>query len=125
MNADGSDQKQIVRSGTRLSDYLPAWSRDGQLILFSQRCVTSFCLPYAMKISSTDRSVQQGTLLQSSTLSVENLEYSQDGFWIVYEGDATGQNNDIFYMTVTGASRTRLTFDEGLDFDPTWRPSIQ
>jgi serine/threonine protein kinase/Tol biopolymer transport system component len=125
MNADGSDQKQIVRSGTRLSDYLPAWSRDGQLILFSQRCVTSFCLPYAMKISSTDRSVQQGTLLQSSTLSVENLEYSQDGFWIVYEGDATGENNDIFYMTVTGASRTRLTFDESLDFDPTWRPSIQ
>jgi eukaryotic-like serine/threonine-protein kinase len=125
MNADGSDQKQIVRSGTRLSDYLPAWSRDGQLILYSQRCVTSFCLPYAMRISSTDRSVQQGTLLQGNTLSVENLEYSQDGFWLVYEGDETGRNNDIFYMTVTGASRTRLTFDEGLDFDPTWRPSIQ
>ncbi len=125
MNTDGSAQKQIVRSGTRLSDYLPAWSRDGQLILFSQRCATSFCLPYAMRISSTDRSVQQGSLLQGNTLSVENLEYSPDGFWLVYEGDETGSNNDIFYMTVTGASRTRLTFDEGLDFDPTWRPSIQ
>ena len=32
------------------------------------------------------------------------------------------ENNDIFYMTVTGANNTRITTDEGLDFDPTWRP---
>lgn len=125
MNSDGSNQKQIVRSGTKFTDYLPTWSRDGQLIVFAQRCVPSFCLPYAMKISSTDRSIQQASPLLGSTLSVENIEYSPDGFWLVYEGDETGNNNDIYYMTVTGASRTRLTFDEGLDFDPTWRPFSQ
>lgn len=125
MNSDGSNQKQIVRSGTQYTDYLPTWSRDGQLLVFSQRCATSFCLPYAMKISSTDRSVQQASPLLAGTVSIENMEYSPDGFWLVYEGDETGKNNDIYYMTVTGAGRTRLTFDDALDFDPVWRPSIQ
>ena len=29
MNADGTEQKQIVRSGVAFSDYLPTWSPDG------------------------------------------------------------------------------------------------
>jgi TolB protein len=125
MNSDGTSQKQIVRSGTKFSDYLPTWSRDGQLIIFNQRCATSFCQPYAMRISSTDRSVQQASPLQFGILSIENMEYSPDGFWLVYEGDETGKNNDIYYTTVTGANRTRLTFDAGLDFDPAWRPFVK
>jgi len=43
MNADGSEQQQIVRSGVAFTDYLPAWSPDGNLILFNQRCATRFC----------------------------------------------------------------------------------
>jgi len=122
MNADGTGQKQIVRSGSKFSDYLPAWSKDGQLIIFSQRCITTACLPYAMRISAVDRSVQQATPLQFNIPVLENLEYSPDGFWLVFEGDETGKSSDIYYSTVTGANRTRLTSDEGLDFDPAWRP---
>lgn len=123
MDADGSNQKQIVRSGTTSSDYLPTWSHDGQLILFNQRCVKTFCLPYLMRVSATDRSEEQGTRLTFSALTIEDVEYSPDGFWLVYEGEEAGQNKDIVYMTVTGANRTRVTTYEGLDFDPTWRPS--
>jgi serine/threonine protein kinase len=125
MNTDGTNQKQIVRSGSKFSDYLPTWSRDGQLIIFSQRCATTICLPYAMRISPKDSSVQQATALQFGILSIENIEYSPDGFWLVFEGDETGKNNDIYYMTVTGANRTRLTTDAGLDFDPAWRPVLK
>ena len=78
-----------------------------------------------MLISSTDRSVQQASRLQLNALSVENVEYSPDGFWLLYEEDGTGKNTDIYYMTVTGANQTRLTFDEGLDFDPSWRPFVK
>ncbi|MDD2921521.1 MAG: hypothetical protein PHQ36_04475, partial [Anaerolineales bacterium] len=123
MNADGTDQKQIVRSGTNFSDYLPTWSRDGKLIVFNQRCAVKFCLPYLMRISAVDRSVEQGSSLQIKTLPVEDASYSPDGFWIVYEGEEAGENKDIIYMTVTGANRTRVTFDKGLDFDPVWRPT--
>ncbi len=122
MNSDGTNQEQIVRSGVSFSDYLPTWSRDGQLILFNQRCSKSFCLPYVMRISGVERSVEQGTRLPFNALTIEDVEYSPDGFWLVYEGEETGENNDILYMTVTGANRTRLTSDAGFDFDPTWRP---
>ena len=86
MNADGTNQKQIVRSGTQFSDYLPTWSRDGSLIIFNQRCATKFCLPYLMRVSSTDRTIEQGSSLQINTLPVEDASYSPDGFWLVFEG---------------------------------------
>jgi serine/threonine protein kinase/Tol biopolymer transport system component len=122
MNADGTDQKQIVRSGVAFSDYLPTWSPDGSLILFNQRCATKFCFPYLMSISATDRSVEQGTFLQLNVISIEDVDYSPDGFYLLYEGEGGDENNDILYMTVTGANSTRITTDKGLDFDPTWRP---
>jgi TolB protein len=123
MNADGTGQKQIVRSGAQFSDYLPVWSPDGQLIIFNQRCAVTICSPYLMRISAADRSVEQGSKLQIGTPPVEDVGYSPDGFWLVYEGEESGANKDIFYMTVTGANRKRMTADKGLDFDPAWRPA--
>ena len=122
MNADGANPKQIVRSGVAFSDYLPTWSPDGSLILFNQRCATKFCFPYLKSISATDRSVEQGAFLQLNVISIEDVEYSPDGFRLLYEGEGGDENNDILYMTVTGANNTRITTDQGLDFDPTWRP---
>lgn len=123
MNIDGTSQKQIVRSGTQFSDYLPTWSQNGELIIFNQRCASKFCLPYLMRISATDRSVEQASNLQINALPVEDVGYSPDGFWFVFEGEEAGENKDIIYMTVTGANRTRVTTDKGLDFDPAWRPA--
>jgi serine/threonine protein kinase len=122
MNADGSEQKQIIRSGVAFSDYLPTWSPDGSLILFNQRCATKFCFPYLMSVSAADRSVEQGAFLQLNVISIEDVEYSPDGFRLIYEGEGGNEKKDIFYMTVTGANNTRVTNDAGLDFDPTWRP---
>lgn len=125
MNADGSAQTQIVRSGTDFTDYLPAWSRDGQTILFTQRCVTSFCLSHAMTISAIDRATQQATALKLTSFSIENIKYSPDGLWIIYEGDESGKNSDIYYSTLAGADFTRFTADPGMDFDPNWRPALK
>jgi serine/threonine protein kinase/Tol biopolymer transport system component len=123
MNADGTEQKQIVRSGISFSDYLPTWSPDGRLILFNQRCATTFCFPYLMSTSATDRSMEQGSFLKFNIISVEDVDYSPDGFYLLYEGEDTDENNDVYYMTVTGANDTRITWDDGLEFDPAWRPS--
>jgi serine/threonine protein kinase len=123
MDADGGNQQQIVRSGVRLSDYLPTWSFDGELILFNQRCYPEFCQPYLMGIPARERTTEQGTRLPLNVLPIEDVEYSPDGFWLVYEGEEFGENNDILYMTVTGGNRTPITHDKTLDFDPTWRPA--
>jgi Tol biopolymer transport system component len=75
-----------------------------------------------MSTSGVDRSAEQGSFLQLNIISIEDVEYSPDGFYLLYEGESSGENNDIYYMTVTGANKIRLTTDEGLDFDPAWRP---
>ena len=53
---------------------------------------------------------------------IEDVSFSPDGSWLVFEGmDSTG-NRDIFFMTVAGGAYTRLTNDSKIDFDPVWRP---
>ena len=54
---------------------------------------------------------------------IEDVEFSRDGLWLVFEGkDNSTGNWDIYFMTVAGSGRTRLTTDPEMDFDPTWRP---
>jgi Tol biopolymer transport system component len=33
-------------------------------------------------------------------------------------------NRDIYFMTMAGSGRTRLTNDPKIDFDPVWRPLL-
>jgi len=122
MDANGANLIQIVRSGITYTDYLPEWSPDGELILFNQRCATKFCNPYLMSISATDRTVLQGTRLKINVITIENADYSRDGAFVAYEGGESGENNDIFYMDISGENRTRVTTDPGDDFHPAWRP---
>jgi serine/threonine protein kinase/Tol biopolymer transport system component len=124
MNADGSDQRQIVRSGLEYWDYSPAWSPKDDLIVFNQRCATRFCNPYLMTVPATDRSVEQGKRMQLNIVLIQNVKFSPDGFLLAYEGVGEEGNLDVFYMTVAGGDRVRLTTDKGLDFHPAWRPAV-
>lgn len=125
MNADGSDQKQIIRSGVQYTDYAPAWSPKNDLIIFNQRCAAVFCNPYLMSTSATERTVEQGLKLQINITFIENIDYSPDGFYLAYEGVGEAGNMDVFYMTVSGGNRIRLSTDPAQDFHPAWRPVIQ
>lgn len=125
MNSDGSDQVQIIRSGVAYTDYLPDWSPNGELILFNQRCATTFCNPYLVSTSpQTNTTTEQGLKVQINVVFIENIEYSPDGFYLVYEGVGEAGNIDIFYMTLSGGDRIRLTTDSAQDFHPAWQPAI-
>ncbi|MDP1779608.1 MAG: hypothetical protein Q8K73_04995, partial [Anaerolineales bacterium] len=83
-----------------------------------------FCNPYLMSISGVDRTVEQGKRIQINLALIQNVDYSPDGFFLAYESFAESNNLDIFYMTVAGGDRVRLTTDMGQDFHPVWRPAI-
>ena len=51
---------------------------------------------------------------------IEDVEFSPDGLWIVFESSNENGNRDVYYSSVTGGNRTRLTDDPGVDFDPDW-----
>lgn len=120
MTDTGQDNVQLVRSGQSLWDYLPFWSPDGTAILFNQRLLGPTA-PWLMSISFADRDTQEPIKLDLPT-PIEDVEFSPDGLWIIFES-TDGVNRDVYYSSVTGGNRTRLTNDPGVDFDPAWRPA--
>jgi eukaryotic-like serine/threonine-protein kinase len=122
MDDTGQNAVQIARSGTQLWDYLPFWSPDGELIYFNQRNPPPVLVrPWLMNIRYEDRETNAPTRLDFPR-PIEDVEFSSDGLWMIFEGMDSQGNRDIYLMTVTGGNRTRLTDDPGIDFDPAWRP---
>jgi Tol biopolymer transport system component len=119
MDANGQEAVQLARSGQDLWDYLPAWSPDGRTIFFSQRRLGAF-RPWLMRIDYGDPA-QEARKMNFIT-PIEDVQFSPDGFWIAYEGMDNEGNRDVYFMTITGSGRTRLTNDPKIDFDPAWRP---
>jgi eukaryotic-like serine/threonine-protein kinase len=118
----GHGEQQIVHSGQQYWDYQPIWSPDGTTITYVERRANAPVLPWAMTIPYENRDITGGNQIQIKPLPVENIHYSPDGNWFVFEGKGPNNNLDIFYSTTTGTERTRLTTDPAFDFDPAWRP---
>ena len=120
MTDTGQENVQLARSGQALWDFLPVWSPDGTTIFFSQRRPDS-TRPWLMRLNYEDLELDP-TRLNFPT-PIEDVEVSPDGLWLVFEGkDNSTGNWDIYFMTVAGSGRTRLTTDPEVDFDPAWRP---
>lgn len=122
MSDAGEGQAQVTRSGQDYWDLNPAWSADGTVILFSQRRIGVPSKQYLMRILFEDRGTESATRLNYGPLPIENISFSPDGFWLIFEWVAENGNRDIFIMTVDGGRRTQLTTDPGSDFDAAWRP---
>lgn len=118
MTATGRDNVQLVRSGQTLWDYLPFWSTDGKTIYFNQRNLGPG-RPWLMSIPFEDFAAKSAVRLNLPT-PIEDVEFSPDGLWIVFESTNENGNRDVYYSSVTGGNRTRLTDDSGVDFDPDW-----
>lgn len=119
MTDTGQEAVQLARSGQDRWDFLPAWSPDGKLIFFSERNKGA-SRPWLMSVNYENPS-QDPTRWDFPT-PIEDVSFSPDGLWLVFEGMDSAGNRDIFFMTVEGGIRTRLTTDPKVDFDPAWRP---
>jgi len=120
MSDTGQGNVQVVRSGQQLWDYAPVWMPDSETILFNQRNLGP-SQPWLMTIRFEDREKQDPTKLDLRS-PIENVHFSPDGLWLVFESQNDAGNRDIYFMTVTGGDRTRLTNDPKSDFDPVWKP---
>jgi serine/threonine protein kinase/Tol biopolymer transport system component len=120
MSDTGQSNVQITRSGQQLWDYLPVWGIDGETLLFNQRNLGP-TRAWLMTIRYEDRESKTPTQLDFPK-PIENVEFSPDGLWLVFESQDDDFNRDIYFTTITGGDRTRLTNDPALEFDPVWRP---
>ncbi len=122
MSAVGGNARQIIRSGQDYWDYFPVFSRDGSVVMFSEQRAGTNTPAWQMSIPFDPANGTLSTRLNMGRLPVEHAAISPDGFWIAFQGMEDAGNLDLFYLTVTGAERARLTSDPGQDFDPAWRP---
>ncbi|MGZ9164121.1 MAG: protein kinase domain-containing protein, partial [Anaerolineales bacterium] len=120
MTDTGQENVQLARNGQALWDFLPVWSPDGKTIFFNQRW-SNPTRPWLMKVNYEDLELEPTRL--NFPVPIEDVELSPDGLWLVFEGRDNGTGNwDIYFMTIAGSGRTRLTTDPEVDFDPAWRP---
>jgi serine/threonine protein kinase len=116
------DAVQLVYNGGDHVDFDPVWSPDGQYVRFSQRKNGLFTV-LLMQLVYEDRETLNATRPILSPSWIENIEYSPDGSWLLFESVDEKNNRDIYLMTADGETVTRLTDNPGADFDPVWRPA--
>jgi serine/threonine protein kinase len=121
MTDTGQDNVQLVRSGQSIWDYLPIWSPDGETIIFNQRNLGPG-RPWLMSLKYENFESQEPIKLDLPT-PIEDVEFSPDGLWLIFESTDENGNRDIYFSTIAGGNRTRLTNNSVVDFDPAWRPA--
>ena len=118
MNENGQEAVQLTHSGQEIWDYLPSWSPDGRTVFFNQR--RPGVRPWLMQIDY-ENAAQEPRRMNFPT-PIEDVSFSPDGYWLAFEGMDGEGNREIYFITIAGSGRTRLTNDLKIDFDPAWRP---
>jgi serine/threonine protein kinase len=119
MTDTGQENIQLARSGQDLWDYAPVWAPDGKTVYFNQRRESP---SRSWLMSANYEDPDQNPVRLNFPTPIEDIQFSPDLMWMVYEGIDGEGNREIYFMTVTGSNPTRLTNDPKFDFDPAWRP---
>lgn len=125
MDADGQSVVELTKTDTR-TNIEPVWAPDGDLVLYSQFDGQGGGVPRLMGNYWRDGGPQAGTVefrISEDSLGMREADISPDGLWIVFSGNSSAANLDIYIMRVNGAELTPLVLDEAAnDFDPAWQP---
>ena len=124
MGRDGTLQAQFSPAGG-INNLWPVWSRDGEMILYSQTTVDVFN-PWLIALRFEDRNTAREFRIPASTARdlgpIAEVDPSPDGEWLAFESWPVGNNHDIYVMTLRGTDVARLTTDRAFDISPVWRP---
>ncbi len=110
-----------------ISNYWPAWSPTGKVVLYSQFQPGSNPFLMSLIVSNrfygTERRIRPGGPDMSYPIADVNI--SPDGTQLVFESWPDGLNHDIYMMDMMGGNLRRLTIDLGTDINPAWRPGAR
>ncbi|HEX8685791.1 MAG TPA: di-heme oxidoredictase family protein, partial [Pyrinomonadaceae bacterium] len=117
MDANGTNQRNLTNDGIGGNDF-PAWSPDGTKIAFQRLRNSAQTDVWVMNADGTN----QTNLTNTTGFNFNgNPSWSPDGTMIAF-GSSRDGNFEIYKMTSTGASQTRLTTHSANDGAPAWSP---
>jgi Tol biopolymer transport system component len=118
VNADGTNLRRLTYD--RAVDYNPAWSPDGERILFQSNRGGTYNI-YSIDLGGR----QTQRLTDPNTISFDPA-WSPDGSWIAYFSNANG-TRDVYVLRLADGTGVCLTcIPGGYNFNysgsPTWSP---
>ena len=122
MNADGTGQRRLT-DDPGFADLNPAWSPDGERILFS-RCDDHLHLPFFLKCDLEVMNAAGGGMRQvaGGNWTYVRGQYSPDGRSIVVGADRGGFLSALWVMRADGTGLHRITAPSLEAFWPGWSP---
>ncbi|HVF67778.1 MAG TPA: di-heme oxidoredictase family protein [Pyrinomonadaceae bacterium] len=118
MNPDGTGQANLTNDGLLGGNDYPTWSPDSTKIAFQRLRNSATTNVWVMNADGTGQTNLTG--LTSFTFS-GNPSYSPDGTQIAFQTNRDG-NTEVYKMTSSGGSQTRLTNNSAIDGAPAWSP---
>jgi TolB protein len=119
MDQYGGQVRRLTDTGDLVDEYLPAWSADGQQLLFvlneNYGAMEAFDL-YIMRRDGT-----RLARLGDASYGYFSPTFSPDGSRIAYHSMERPDAHNIFVMNTDGSSPTQLT-DGGYEIRPRWSP---
>jgi TolB protein len=113
VSADGGAPQQLTSDPAQKSN--SAWSPDGSLIAFT---TSTGQWRYGVRaVSVKDRSIRD--LIESDA---DYAAWSPDGSRLAFARRSEERNYDIWVKPIAGGPPTRVTNDEGMEFQPAWSP---
>ncbi|HKG13875.1 MAG TPA: di-heme oxidoredictase family protein [Pyrinomonadaceae bacterium] len=119
MNTDGTGQTNLTNDGILGGNDYPAWSPDSTKIAFQRLRNAATTNVWVMNADGTGQTNLTGLI--TFTFS-GNPSWSPDGTQIAFQTNRDG-NNEVYKMTSSGGSQTRLTNNSASDGAPAWSPT--
>lgn len=123
IDADGSNAVRFSGS-TNSNDNYPAYSRDGNIIFFTQQSVNGG-IPYFSGKRLADAGLPLEFRIppsgQPDLSPAAEMDVSPDGQWFVFERWLDGTNHDLYLATINGANVSQLFESPSFEFGPTWQ----
>src|SRR5215213_144062 len=119
MNPDGTGQTNLTNDGILGGNDYPAWSPDSTKIAFQRLRNAATTNVWVMNADGTGQTNLTGLI--TFTFS-GNPSWSPDGTQIAFQTNRDG-NNEVYKMTSSGGSQTRLTNNSASDGAPAWSPT--
>lgn len=122
VTSGGKRKGDPIRLTTSLGAYTISLSSDGKKLAYD--AVRAYSNIFAVDISNGAATMSGGRQLTHDNQHIEALELSNDGKWIAFDSDRSG-NFDIYKQKIEGGDPIQVTTNPGNDFFPSWSPDDQ